>query len=85
LIDTLERPSNSQELVGVDLEVAVLNVEPGWRPSSLSPGLFRSVDTGLNPTGPLFVLYTHKVGLPTAATKRASTPHLPLLFAAIER
>jgi hypothetical protein len=45
LLNAFKRPSNSQELVGVDLEIAVFNIEPSWRPSSPSAGLFGSVDT----------------------------------------
>ena len=55
MFDPFERPSNSQELVGVDAEIAVFDVEPGRRSPGPSAGFFRSVDTGLDPAEFLFV------------------------------
>jgi len=61
LLNALKRTSNSQELVCFDLEIAVFEIEPSWRPSSPSAGLFRSVDTRLNSSELLLVLYTREV------------------------
>lgn len=54
-------PSNSEDLVGVDLEIAVFDVESDGRSSGPLASIFRSVDASLNPTELLFVLYTSQV------------------------